>query len=488
MQLFPIFTDLLDRQVLVIGGGEIAERKINLLLSANARVHVVCKTANTTVQQWAEEHRLQLTLRPYHPTDLDSVWMVIAATDDQALNQQISADAASRKVFANVVDNAALSSFQVPAIVDRSPIVVAISSAGAAPMVARRIRAQIESLVDQSISGVAQLLQHYRARIKAAHPMMKARRAFYDWVIDGPVARAIKAQRNDEAAHLLEAELDAPQSAAPGEVILVGAGPGDPGLLTLHALRALNLADVILYDRLVDPAILELARRDATQINVGKRVGEDHHATQTRIHQLMLRYAGQEGQTVVRLKGGDAFIFGRGGEEIEVLRAHNIRYQIVPGITAALACAAYSGIPLTHREHAQSVQFVTAHRKADHSIEEWQSLLDPTQTLVVYMGLKQIVSFAEALRENGRVASTPCALIENGSRPNQRTLISDLAHVAKHAQHHAFASPSLLVIGPVAALGVSLQWYGEVIDEYSNRYVVAAPSPTLLPTGEILAA
>ena len=178
----------------------------------------------------------------------------------------------------------------------------------------------------------------------------------------------------------------------------------------------------------------------------------------------------------------------RSGEEIEVLRANNIRYQIVPGITAALACAAYSGIPLTHREHAQSVQFVTAHRKADHSIEEWQSMLDPTQTLVVYMGLQQIVSFAEALRDNGRAASTPCALIENGSRPNQRTLISDLAQVATHAQHHAFASPSLLIIGPVAALGVSLQWYGEVIDEYSNRHVVTSPSPTLLPTGEILAA
>src|SRR5690606_28539892 len=264
------------------------------------------------------------------------------------------------------------------------------------PMVARRVRAQIETMVDHSIGAIAELAQRYRNRIKQKLPALAPRRAFYDWVLDGPVAEAVKAQQPEQAEALLNEALEVEQPTLKGQVILVGAGPGDPGLLSLHALRALNLADVILYDRLVDPAILELARRDATQIHVGKQVGEDHHATQARIHQLMRDYA-QQGQTVVRLKGGDAFIFGRGGEELQFLREHNVPYQVVPGITAALACAAYSGIPLTHREYAQSVQFVTAHRKEDAHINDWTSLCDPTQTLVVYMGLKQIAQFNQML-------------------------------------------------------------------------------------------
>ncbi|MCQ9617794.1 siroheme synthase CysG [Paenalcaligenes niemegkensis] len=467
MQLFPLFADLQGRAVVVVGGGEIAERKIHLLTSAGANVTVVAKAISPTLQDWEAQNRIWVRLGAFQESDLDGAWLVVAATDNIQLNTAIAAHATSRKLFANVVDNASLSSFQVPAIVDRSPLVVAISSSGAAPMVARRVRAQIETMVDHSIGAIAELAQRYRGHIKEALPLLGPRRAFYDWLIDGPVGKALKAQQPKQAQSLLEDALGQKQTPPKGEVILVGAGPGDPGLLTLHALRALNQADVILYDRLVDPAILELARRDATQIHVGKEVGENHHATQQRIHHLMLEHA-KQGQTVVRLKGGDAFIFGRGGEELQFLRQHSIAYQVVPGITAALACAAYSGIPLTHRQYAQSVQFVTAHRKDDTDIAEWAGLCDNSQTLVVYMGLKQLTSFNQMLIAHGRAANTPCAIIENGSRPNQRTLLTRLDQAQHYASQYTFSSPSLLIVGPVAALAKQLHWYGEIIDEYPD--------------------
>ena len=274
------------------------------------KVSVVTKSANATLEDWATHDRIQLRIAPYQESDLDTVWLVVAATDDLELNTHIAAHAKARRLFSNVVDNAALSSFQVPAIVDRSPVVVAISSSGAAPMVARRVRAQIETMVDHSIGAIAELAQRYRSNIKAKFPNLAPRRAFYDWMIDGPVAKLLKAQQLEQAQATLESALQQHQTPPKGQVFLVGAGPGDPGLLTLHALRALNQADVILYDRLVDPSILELARRDATQIHVGKLVGEDHHATQSRIHRLMLEHA-QQGQTVVRLKGGDALFWSR---------------------------------------------------------------------------------------------------------------------------------------------------------------------------------
>lgn len=471
--LFPLFTNLSRRAVVVVGGGEVAWRKVQLLAKSQAVITVVSPELTPSLQRWAEQGKITWQARPYLSQDLAEVWLVIAASDDIALNARIAHDAEQRRIFANVVDDAELSSCQVPAIVDRAPITVAISSAGAAPMVARRIRARIESSLDHSLGALTELLQRYRSAIKLAFPQLKARRSFYDWLLDGPVANAIQAQQPTLATTLLESALQTPPAAPTGEVILVGAGPGDPGLLTQHALRALNQADVILVDRLVDPAILELARRDALQISVGKQVGEDHHATQRRIHQLMAEHT-QQGQTVVRLKGGDAFIFGRGGEELEFLQAHNIPYKVIPGITAALACAAYSGIPLTHREYAQSVQLVTAHRKDDSPIENWEALRDPTQTIVVYMGLQQIVHFINRLQAAGRSADTHCALIENGSRPEQRTLLSRLDTLAHHAKQHHFASPSLLIIGAVCKLAPELHWFGEQINTIDQTAPTAA--------------
>lgn len=476
--LFPLFTNLAGRAVVVVGGGEVAWRKVQLLAKSQAAITVVAPELNASLQQWAEQNKIQWHARPYASHDLDNIWLVIAASDDTALNTLVSHEAEQRRIFANVVDDAELSSCQVPAIVDRAPITIAISSAGAAPMVARRIRARIESSLDHSLGTLTQLLQRYRQAIKQAFPQLKARRNFYDWVMDGPVANAIQAQQATLAATLLKSALVSPPSTNTGEVLLVGAGSGDPGLLTQHALRALNQADVILYDRLVDPAILELARRDALQISVGKQVGEDHHATQHRIHELMLEHA-QQGHTVVRLKGGDAFIFGRGGEELEFLRAHQIPYKVIPGITAALACAAYSGIPLTHRDYAQSVQLITAHRKDDSPIENWHALSDPTQTVVVYMGLQQILHFITRLQAAGRAADTPCALIENGSRPEQRTLLSRIDSLAHYAEQHHFASPSLLIIGSVCSLAPTLHWYGEQINMLENTTDTAPLNPAL---------
>lgn len=463
--LFPLFTNLKGRTVLVVGGGEIALRKIHLLFKSDARISVVARQAEPQLYEWHEQGLVNLQVRDYQSSDLDQVWLVVAATENTETNGRIAAEAETRHLFANVVDDAELSSFQVPAIVDRAPLMIAISSSGVAPMVARQVRARLESLLDHSLGRLVSLLQPYRQRIREARPQLKGRRAFYDWLLSGPVASAVSAQQPQQAEQLLEQALSAPALPLKGEVILVGAGSGDPGLLSLHALRALNQADVILYDRLVDPAILELARRDATQVYVGKQVGEDHHATQARIHTLLRDYA-QQGQTVVRLKGGDAFIFGRGGEELEFLRDHGINFKVVPGITAALACAAYSGIPLTHRDYAQSLQLVTAHHKVGGQTENWGGLCDSKQTVVVYMGLQQMMHFSQRLILQGRDASTPCALIENGSRPNQRVLLSTVGKIAQHAQQYAFQSPSLLVIGEVAIFAAKLHWYGELIDEY----------------------
>ena len=387
----------------------------------------------------------------------------MAATDDTRVNREVSEAAQARRLFCNVVDDPALSSFQVPSIVDRSPVIVAISSSGVAPVLARRLRERIESLFDHTLGQLAGLAERYRQRIRAGHPDLGARRRFYDWLLDGPVAGLLRQQRPDQAEAALATALDQPLRPAEGSVVLVGAGPGDPGLLTLKALRALNEADVIMYDRLVSDDIMALARRDATRVSVGKQPGEDHHATQARIHALLVEHA-RAGRRVVRLKGGDAFIFGRGGEELEYLREHGVRYEVVPGITAALACAAYAGIPLTHREHAQSVRLVTAHCRDDEDNLDWPALAREKQTLAFYMGVGQLDALSRRLISHGRAPDTPFALIENGSRPEQRVLSGAVKDLPDLARAHGIRSPALLIVGEVAGLASRLQWFGRHID------------------------
>lgn len=466
MPLFPIFADLRERAVLVVGGGDVAERKTLALLEAGAAVTVGAPALTPVLRELASSGKLRHLDGHFEPDWLADCWLIIAATDDAALNAAVAAAGEARRIFTNVVDDPQRCSFQVPSVVNRAPIQIAISSAGTAPVLARRIRERLESLLDHSLGHLAALAASQRQRIRASFPDLRRRRHFYDWLLDGPVAALLRQARPAEAEQALQDALAQAHPALPGSVTLVGAGPGDPGLLTLKALRALNEADVILYDRLVSDDILSLARRDATRISVGKRLGGNHDATQDNIHALMREHA-RAGRKVVRLKGGDAFIFGRGGEEISALRADGIPYEIVPGITAALACAAYSGIPLTHRDHAQSVRLITAHCAQSEDTLDWQALAAERQTLAFYMGVGQLETLGAQLIAHGRSAATPCALIENGSLPNQRVLPTTLANMAHDAGLHGIHAPALLLIGEVTAMAREHAWFGELLSQPS---------------------
>lgn len=458
MRLYPIFANLDRRRVLVVGGGVVAERKVTALLAAGACVSVAAMTLTPALHDLQARGRIALRQGPFDPRWLDAIWLLVAATSDQPLNRHLASLAEQRQLFVNVVDDAALSSFHVPAVVDRSPLTIAISSAGAAPMLARLIRERLEALLDPSLGPLAALATRWRARIRTRHPDLAARRRFYETLLSGPVAALVRRGRSAQAEQATEQALAEPQPALAGSVILVGAGPGDPGLLTLRGLRALNEADVILHDYLVSAEVLDLARRDAVRIVVGKRAG-DHHTTQDDIHQLMLDHT-RSGKRVVRLKGGDPFVFGRGGEELEFLRRHAIAYEVVPGITAALACAAYAGIPLTHRDHAQSVRLMTAHGRDSRDVADWAAMAQERQTLAIYMGVSELDALQTGLLAHGRAPTTPFALIENGTRADQRVVTGTLTNLAASAAQHAVRSPALLILGDVAQLAQRLSWFG----------------------------
>lgn len=461
MKLYPLFADLSQRPVLVVGGGAVAERKVAALISAQAEVTVNARELSVELQRWAAEGRITVRAGEFEDDWLDQVWLVVAATSDHALNQRVATAAEQRRLFVNVVDESSLCSFHVPAVIDRAPLTIAISSGGDAPMLARLLRERLETLLDHSLGALATLAARLRPRIRERFPQMAERRRFYEDLFAGPAARLLRQGRPEDALAAAQEALVKPSTAAAlsGSVVLVGAGPGDPGLLTLRALRALNEADVILHDRLISAEVLELARRDADRIEVGKQAG-NHHTTQDGIHALLLEHA-RAGKRVVRLKGGDPFVFGRGGEELEFLRAHGIPYEVVPGVTAAVACAAYAGVPLTHRDHAQSVRFVTAHCRSSLDTLDWVALAKERQTLAVYMGVAELGTLQTRLIAHGRAASTPFALVENGSRPEQRVVTGTLAHLAERALSHGVSSPALLILGEVASLATSLAWFGQ---------------------------
>jgi uroporphyrin-III C-methyltransferase/precorrin-2 dehydrogenase/sirohydrochlorin ferrochelatase len=458
LKLYPLFADLSRRAVLVVGGGVVAERKVAALLHAGAQVTVNAPELTPALQRWVGQGAIAHRPEPFREAWLDRVWLVVAATSDHAANALVADMAGLRRLFVNVVDDARLSSFHVPAVIDRAPLTIAISSGGHAPMVARLLRERLEALLDDSFGALAMLAARLRPRVRLRFPAAAARRRFYERLFAGPVASLLRQGCPREARLAAERELAGDLSSSAGTVVLVGAGPGDPGLLTLRGLRALNEADVILHDRLVGAEVLALARRDAERIEVGKQAG-NHHATQEQIHRLMLEHA-LAGRRVVRLKGGDPFVFGRGGEELEFLRAHGIGYEVVPGITAALACAAYAGVPLTHRDHAQSVRLLTAHCQASHDTLDWVALAQERQTLAVYMGVGELATLQARLLEYGRSPATPFALVENGSRPDQRVVTGTLAQLAERAAVHAVRSPALLILGEVAALAPTLAWFG----------------------------
>jgi uroporphyrin-III C-methyltransferase / precorrin-2 dehydrogenase / sirohydrochlorin ferrochelatase len=459
MGLYPLFADLTGLPVLVVGGGHVAERKIAALLAASAQIHVGAPALTPNLTQLVEAGTIEHHAGAFQSAWLDGMWLVIAATDDRELNARIATAASERRIFANVVDDPALSRFQVPAVVDRSPLTIAISTSGAAPVIARRVRETLETELDHALGPLTALAQRHRARITQRWPNMAQRRAFYDWLHDGPVMGLLRNARSDEAEQVLLEALNNTDTPVPkGSVLLVGAGPGDPGLLTLRALRALNQADVILHDSLVSEPVLALARRDAERIDVGKRCG-GRHTQQEQIHQLLLDLA-QTGRRVVRLKGGDPFVFGRGGEEMEFLRQHDIPFEVVPGITAAVACAAYAGIPLTHREHARSVHLLTGHGKESLDAMDWPALAQDHQTLALYMGVARVEEFTQRLLEHGRRADTPFAIIENGTLPQQRVVTGVLRELPARVKELDVRPPALLIVGEVAALAKAHTWFG----------------------------
>ncbi|NBB09647.1 siroheme synthase CysG [Pseudomonas sp. SLFW] len=457
MEFLPLFHNLRGARVLVVGGGEIALRKSRLLADAGAVLRVVAPQIGTELRELIDSSGGEQILRGYDEADVNGCVLIIAATDDEPLNAHVSADARQRGVPVNVVDAPALCSVIFPAIVDRSPLVIAVSSGGDAPVLARLIRAKLESWIPPTYGHLAGLAARFRHQVKNLFPNVQQRRAFWEDVFQGPIADRQLAGQGAEAERLLQAKIDGDAPSASGEVYLVGAGPGDPDLLTFKALRLMQQADVVLYDRLVAPAILELCRRDADRIYVGKQRA-DHALPQDQINQQLVALA-KQGKRVVRLKGGDPFIFGRGGEEIEELAANGIPFQVVPGITAASGCAAYAGIPLTHRDYAQSVRFVTGHLKNNTTDLPWKDLVSPAQTLVFYMGLIGLPIICSELVKHGRSADTPAALIQQGTTTNQRVFTGTLANLPQLVAEHEVHAPTLVIVGEVVTLRDKLAWF-----------------------------
>ncbi|WP_443190785.1 siroheme synthase CysG [Pseudomonas indica] len=457
MDYLPLFHNLQKRQVLVVGGGEVALRKARLLASVGAVLRVVAPLIEPQLIDLVEQTAGQRVVRGYLDSDLDGCVLAVAATDDETLNARVSQDAHAKGVPVNVVDAPALCSVIFPAIVDRSPLLVAVSSGGDAPVLARLIRARIETWIPAAYGRLAGLAKKFRSQVKKQLPDVQQRRVFWEDVFQGGIAERVFAGQESEAERLLEEKLAGAQTQALGEVYLVGAGPGDPDLLTFRALRLMQQADVVLYDRLVAPAIIELCRRDAERIYVGKQRA-DHALPQEQINQQLVSLA-RQGKRVLRLKGGDPFIFGRGGEEIEELAANGIPFQVVPGITAASGCAAYAGIPLTHRDYAQSVRFVTGHLKDGSCDLPWSDLTAPGQTLVFYMGLVGLPSICEQLIRHGRAADTPAALVQQGTTPGQRVFTGTLADLPRQVAEHEVHAPTLVIVGEVVRLRHKLAWF-----------------------------
>ena len=458
MDYFPVFLDIKQRRCLLVGGGDVATRKGRLLAKAGAILRVVAPQISPELRDLVQQCQGEIHLREYQTTDVDDCVLAIAATDIDSLNQTISEDAKAKNIPVNVVDSPALCTYITPAIIDRSPLVIAISSGGESPVLARLIRAKLETLIPNSYGVLAQFASRWRERIKNRFADTDQRRRFWEKILQGPAAELVFNGQDAQADKLLSDAIQQDDaSLTQGEVYLVGGGPGDPELLTLRALRLMQQADVVLYDRLVSDGVMELVRRDAERIYVGKRRSE-HIMEQENINQLLVDLA-QQGKRVLRLKGGDPFIFGRGGEEIELLAQHHIPFQVVPGITAASGCAAYAGIPLTHRDYAQSVRFVTGHLKDDSTNLHWPELAVPGQTLVFYMGLVGLADICAALIAHGRAPETPVALIEKGTTRDQRVLIADLSSIAETVAQNDVHGPTLLIIGEVVKLHASLRWF-----------------------------
>jgi uroporphyrin-III C-methyltransferase/precorrin-2 dehydrogenase/sirohydrochlorin ferrochelatase len=454
MDFLPIFANVKNKRCLVVGGGAVGARKAGVLLDAGAKVCVVAPEIDDELKANAN---VEAVVARFEARHLDGVTLVIAATNDREVNKQVSELAQARNIPVNVVDDPELCSFIMPAILDRSPLMVAFSSGGASPVLTRMMRGKLETSIPQNYSKLAAFAERFREAVKQRVSNPAKRRIFWENVFEGVVAEKVLTGDEASAEAMLQQMLANEDNIVRGEVYLVGAGPGDPDLLTFRALRLMQKADVVVYDALVSQPIVEMTRRDAERIYVGKRRA-DHALPQEDINLLLVRLA-KEGKRVLRLKGGDPFIFGRGGEEIETLAAEGIAFQVVPGITAASGVASYAGIPLTHRDHAQSCVFVTGHLKDGTMNLDWEQLARPRQTVVVYMGLHGLDVLCARLIEHGLPDTTPIAIVQHGTQPTQRVITGTLATLPAIAEREQPQAPTLIIIGGVVTLRDKLAWF-----------------------------
>ena len=458
MDYLPVFLDLTSKKCVIIGGGEVAHRKAKLLLKTEALVHIVAAEFSERIKDLNSD-ACTLVTEEFNQRHLIDAVLVIAATDSASVNREVATAANSLNITVNVVDEPALCSCIMQALIDKSPVVIAISTGGNSPVLTRRLKELIEIILPNNIGALSKLMGSWRVKVKNKLDSFDMRLKFWEEVMESDVPDLVFKNKTELANKTIQDHLDnAPLSREVGEVYLVGAGPGDSDLLTLRALRLMYQADVVLYDRLVSQQVLDKVRPDAEFISVGKSESQ-HTVEQHKINEMLVFYA-NKGNKVLRLKGGDPFIFGRGGEEIEELSKFNIPFQVVPGVTAASGCGSYAGIPLTHRDHSQSDRFLTGHLKEGKLELEWDNLINKQETLVFYMGLLSLQTICDELISHGSSPDTPIAAIEQGTMPNQRVVTSTLEKITPIVTRLDLKSPTMLIIGDVVTLRNQLSWYG----------------------------
>lgn len=463
---------------MVVGDGTLAARKADLLVRAGCDLTVIAPAPNKDLARLLQEHQITHKTGDLGADDLDDCVIAFGASSDTAVNQKLHSLANAAGIPVNISDNPELCDFIMPALVDRSPLLVAIGSGGTSPLLTRMLKARFETTIPAAYGRVAEFAGRYRQRVKDSIPNMTRRRHFWETMIAGPIAEHLFSGQEGPAAALMDRLLE--EAAADGdkqprgEVYLVGTGPGDPDLLTFRALRLMQQADVVLYDRLIGDGILNLVRRDASRIYVGK-MKKDHTVPQEEISEMLVRLA-QEGKRVLRLKAGDPFVFGRGGEEIATLAENGVAFQVIPGVTAANGCSSYAGIPLTHRDHAQSYVVVTGHEKDGELNLNWNSLIQPRQTVVIYMGLTSLGTITEGFLSHGADPATPAAVIENGTREGQRVITGTLASLPDKSTAADIKSPALIIIGSVVTLQDKLSWFADT----GNPFALSTKAERLL--------
>ncbi len=475
MRNLPIFLEMRDRPAIVVGGGVVAARRAEYLVRCGARVTVFAPALSEDFFELRDRPSFRHVARDPAPEDFEGSPVCFIATEDQRLQEAALKAAKAAGALVNVADQPRLCDFIMPSIVDRSPLVIAISTGGASPILGRMLKARLETLIPAAYGRMANLMSRFRERVAEAIPSQTMRRRFWEAVLEGPIGEAaLSGDERAAGAHLareIEHAREHQDMTPRGEVYLVGAGPGDPDLVTFRALRLMQKADVVLYDRLIGEGVMNLVRREAERIYVGKRP-DDHELPQEEIGALLVRLA-TEGKRVLRLKGGDPFMFGRGGEEIEALAAHGVPFQVCPGVTAAIGASAYAGIPLTHRDHAQACVFVTGHGKDGKLDLDWTALLQPRQTVAIYMGLRNLEALTKEFVARGASADLPAAIVDNATRLNQKVVVGTLGTLGAKARAAELRGPSIVIVGTVVALRDKLDWYAPAAEDVAGAVPAA---------------